>query len=243
MASSHDVLTCSGRASLWESEKRLQELPRPVSFSTMYCVIEICGPTQEHVSIIDVPGVLEKTTSGWTKKKDMGMVDSMVLNFMKNPRSVILTVVPANIDIAAQSIADIAEEVDPEGLGTLGILPKTRFSRQGSREGRSQKTSAWAWQSWIHYPHDKGGDKGGDRKIEETPEDRLNEGEGEASLILVKAERGRDARSSGSQMRLNRKRQRTGSRFYLTTLISGTLAAVLGTRGADFDTSCTLWTT
>lgn len=35
-----------------------------------------------------------------------------------------LTVVPANVDIATQEIIDMAREVDPEGVRTLGVLTK-----------------------------------------------------------------------------------------------------------------------
>jgi len=35
--------------------------------------IEICGPDQEHLSVIDVPGIFRKTTPGVTTKADMAM--------------------------------------------------------------------------------------------------------------------------------------------------------------------------
>ena len=39
--------------------------------------IEICGPAQEHLSVIDVPGIFKKSTSGMTTKADMSMVRNM----------------------------------------------------------------------------------------------------------------------------------------------------------------------
>ena len=39
--------------------------------------IEICGPDQEHLSVIDVPGIFKKSTPGVTTKADMAMVRNM----------------------------------------------------------------------------------------------------------------------------------------------------------------------
>lgn len=39
--------------------------------------IEMCGPDQEHLSVIDVPGIFKKSTRGVTTKADMTMVRNM----------------------------------------------------------------------------------------------------------------------------------------------------------------------
>ena len=39
--------------------------------------IEISGPEQEHLSVIDVPGIFKKSTQGVTTKADMNMVRNM----------------------------------------------------------------------------------------------------------------------------------------------------------------------
>ena len=39
--------------------------------------IEISGPNQEHLSVIDVPGIFKKSTPGVTTKADMTMVRNM----------------------------------------------------------------------------------------------------------------------------------------------------------------------
>jgi hypothetical protein len=44
------------------------------------------------------PGIFQDTTPGVTTKEDK----DMVLDCMRNPRSIMLTVVPANVDIATQ---------------------------------------------------------------------------------------------------------------------------------------------
>ena len=106
--------------------------------------IEICGPEQQHLSVIDVPGIFRKATPGVTTKADMAMVRNMVVSYMQNPRSAMLAVIPANVDIATQDILDIAEQCDPKGERTLGVLTKPDIVDEGAEpaimdivEGRS----------------------------------------------------------------------------------------------------------
>jgi hypothetical protein len=49
--------------------------------------------------VIDVLGIFKPTVYGVTTKDDIELARDMVYNYMKNPRSVMLTVVPANVDI------------------------------------------------------------------------------------------------------------------------------------------------
>ncbi|KAL6715607.1 hypothetical protein ACLMJK_006568 [Lecanora helva] len=110
--------------------------------------IEISGPEQEHLSVIDVPGIFRKTSLGVTTKNDIAMVRSMVTGYMRNPRSAMLAVIPANVDIGTQEILDIAEQFDPEGQRTLGVLTKPDLVDKGAEqeivniiEGKTHKLS------------------------------------------------------------------------------------------------------
>ncbi|EEP79836.1 predicted protein [Uncinocarpus reesii 1704] len=94
--------------------------------------LEVSGPDQEHFSVTDIPGIFRKTTPGVTTKADRTMVDRMVREYMENPRSVMLTIIPPNVDIATQDILEWAEEVDPDGLRTLGVLTKPDLVDEGA---------------------------------------------------------------------------------------------------------------
>ncbi len=104
------------------------------TFSSDVLRLEISGPKEDHLSVIDVPGIFKRTTSGVTTKTDMEMVERMVHGYMKNPRSVLLTVVSANVDIATQEILEKAEEVDPDGIRTLGVLTKPDLVDKGAEK-------------------------------------------------------------------------------------------------------------
>jgi hypothetical protein len=105
--------------------------PRP-AFANDVLVLEIAGPSQEHFSVIDVPGTFKRTTQGLTTKEDITLVDNMVHSYMVNPRSVMLAVVPCNADIATQEVVEQAEDLDPEGDRTLGILTKPDLVDKGA---------------------------------------------------------------------------------------------------------------
>ncbi|KAI1414948.1 dynamin family protein [Hypoxylon sp. FL1857] len=81
------------------------------AFSEDVLRIEITGPTEEHLTIIDVPGIIEVPTPGVTEESDIPLVN-------------ILAVVPCTHDVATQQILKRAAEVDPDGKRTLGVLTK-----------------------------------------------------------------------------------------------------------------------
>jgi hypothetical protein len=102
------------------------------TFSDDVLRLEILGPEQEHFSVLDIPGIFKRTTPGVTTKEDMAMVNEMVYNYMKNPRSVILAVIPANVDVATQEILERAQDLDPQGMRTLGVLTKPDLVDKGA---------------------------------------------------------------------------------------------------------------
>ncbi|CAK47954.1 hypothetical protein M747DRAFT_264994 [Aspergillus niger ATCC 13496] len=93
---------------------------------------DISGPDEDHLSVIDVPGIFRNMTPGLTTKEDKEMVREMVESYMKNPRSIMLTVVPANVDIATQEIIEMAREQDPHGERTIGVITKPDLVEKGA---------------------------------------------------------------------------------------------------------------
>ncbi|RTE68288.1 hypothetical protein BHE90_017335 [Fusarium euwallaceae] len=94
------------------------------AFSRDILRVEISGPNEDHLTVIDVPGMFENVTPGVTTKEDIDLVKNMVRNYIRESRTIILAVVPCTGDIANQKILTLAKEVDPEGKRTLGVLTK-----------------------------------------------------------------------------------------------------------------------
>lgn len=96
--------------------------------------IELRGPRHSHLSVIDVPGIFRIPIEGVTTKADVPLVRGMVRRFIENRRTIILAVLPANVDIATQEILDIAEEVDKPGERTLGVITKPDLIDKGAEK-------------------------------------------------------------------------------------------------------------
>lgn len=94
------------------------------TFSEDTLKIEKCGPNEDYLTVIDVPGIFRTTTEGVTTTRDQEMVRTMVKDYIKNSRTIILAVLPSNVDVATQEILTLAEKYDVDGERTLGILTK-----------------------------------------------------------------------------------------------------------------------
>lgn len=102
------------------------------TFSKNVLRLEIYGPNEDHLSVIDLPGKFQNTTSGRTTMSDIALVRNMIEQAMNNPRSIMLAVVPANVDIATQEIIEMARAADRNGARTLRILTKPDLVDKGA---------------------------------------------------------------------------------------------------------------
>jgi hypothetical protein len=100
-----------------EPEKRDQP-----AFSEHVFRVKLVGPDHNHLSVINVPGIFRTPTEGLTTSENIDLVKRMVRRFIQNERTIILAVMPANVDIATQEILNMAKDVDSQGQRTLGVL-------------------------------------------------------------------------------------------------------------------------
>ncbi|KAJ3498987.1 hypothetical protein NLG97_g696 [Lecanicillium saksenae] len=96
--------------------------------------IEKCGPDEDYLTVIDVPGIFRITTDNVTTEADKIMVRNMVQKYICNSHTIILAVLPCNVDIVTQEILALAEQFDPTGQRTLGILTKPDLVRERSAQ-------------------------------------------------------------------------------------------------------------
>lgn len=82
------------------------------------------GRSQDHLTMIDVPGIFRVPTPGLTRDNDILLVENIVKPYIGNSRTIILAVIPCNVDVATQEILTLAETADPTGLRTMGVLTK-----------------------------------------------------------------------------------------------------------------------
>ena len=111
-------------AALFDNAKQVMGLTDHSSaFSKDILRIEILGPSQPQLTLVDLPGLIHSESKSLTTQ-DVELVTELVKSYMKNPRSIILAVITAKNDFSNQIILKRARELDPEGFRTLGIITK-----------------------------------------------------------------------------------------------------------------------
>lgn len=73
-------------------------------------------------------------TTELQSEKDIQLVKEMVLGYAKQSRSIILAVIPANVDAATQEVLQITKKLDPQGLRTICVYTKPDLMDEGSEE-------------------------------------------------------------------------------------------------------------
>lgn len=100
-------------------------------FSTDILRLELSGSTQPHLTIVDLPGLFRAGNKDQSVA-DSAIVKKMVRDYMRRERSIILAVVSAKIDINLQDITELAQELDPKGARTIGLITKPDTLSAGS---------------------------------------------------------------------------------------------------------------
>ncbi|OAA33857.1 interferon-induced GTP-binding protein Mx2 [Beauveria brongniartii RCEF 3172] len=107
------------------------------TFSENVLKIEKCGPDEDYLTVIDVPGIFRITTDNVTTQLDKSLVLRMVQNYIQNEQTIIFAVLPDNVDIVTQEILEMAEMYDPSGQRTLRVLTKPDLHLLGELTDRA----------------------------------------------------------------------------------------------------------
>jgi GTP-binding protein EngB required for normal cell division len=101
------------------------------AFSSDILRLELSGPEQPHLTLVDLPGLFTAGSRSQSEA-DSEIVKSLVLSYMKSPRSIILAVVSAKSEFNNQSITKYSRKFDPNGTRTLGLITKPDKLDEGS---------------------------------------------------------------------------------------------------------------
>ncbi|KAK8107989.1 uncharacterized protein PG998_010002 [Apiospora kogelbergensis] len=105
-------------------------------FSKDVLKIEKCGPDEDYLTVIDVPGIFRNINEGVTTPEDIELVRDMVKQYIKDSRTIILAVLAGNVHIDNQEILTLASLYDPTGERTLGVLTKPDLVTETSEKQR-----------------------------------------------------------------------------------------------------------
>jgi GTPase SAR1 family protein len=85
--------------------------------------VEMTGPHCENLTLIDLPGIVR--SHGKDESASLSDdIQSLLADYLKNPRCVILAVLPANVDFHNSQIMAEALKVDPATKRTIPVLTK-----------------------------------------------------------------------------------------------------------------------
>lgn len=110
-------------------------------FSEDVLHIEISGPKQPHLTLVDLPGLFHSGNKQQSSD-EAKLVKSLVERYMRNERSIILAIVTAKNEYPNQIVTELAKKFDPHGDRTMGIITKPDTLIPGSEGETSFLTLA-----------------------------------------------------------------------------------------------------
>ena len=100
-------------------------------------VITIHSHTCPDLTVIDLPGITRIPLQGSDQGKDIEKVTKkMALRYVKDPRTIILCVIPANADMTTSDALQMARDLDPKGIRTIGVITKIDIMDKGTNAKR-----------------------------------------------------------------------------------------------------------
>lgn len=100
------------------------------SISDSPIVCNVYSPTVPDLTLIDLPGITRIAVQGQPDNIEE-ISKNLVAKYCSDPNTLILCVVPANIDIATSEALAFVRKLDPDGSRTLGVLTKIDIMDEG----------------------------------------------------------------------------------------------------------------
>ncbi|KJP85844.1 hypothetical protein AK88_04492 [Plasmodium fragile] len=95
-------------------------------------VLNIYSTSCPDLSLIDLPGITRVPLKNSDQTDDIErLTREMAFRYVKDPRTIILAVLPANADMSTSDALQIARKVDPKGLRTIGVITKIDLMDKG----------------------------------------------------------------------------------------------------------------
>ncbi|KAM6162271.1 interferon-induced GTP-binding protein Mx2-like [Erethizon dorsatum] len=95
--------------------------------------LDIGSPSVPDLTLIDLPGIT-RVPVGNQPADISRQVKQLIMNYIKKDETINLVVVPSNVDIATTEVLSMAQEVDPKGDRTIGILTKPDLVDKGTED-------------------------------------------------------------------------------------------------------------
>ena len=96
-------------------------------------VLTVYSPTCPDLNLVDLPGITKVPVKGSNQTHDIEKITTdLISKYIKDPRSVILCVVQANVDVSTSDAIKLASRFDPDSKRTLCVLTKVDLVDRGN---------------------------------------------------------------------------------------------------------------
>uniref|UniRef100_A0A8C0CJN8 Interferon-induced GTP-binding protein Mx1 n=1 Tax=Balaenoptera musculus TaxID=9771 RepID=A0A8C0CJN8_BALMU len=95
--------------------------------------LEVSSPHVPDLTLIDLPGITRIAVGNQPADIEL-QIKSLIRKYILKQETINLVVVPANVDIATTEALRMAQEVDPQGDRTIGILTKPDLVDKGTED-------------------------------------------------------------------------------------------------------------
>jgi vacuolar protein sorting-associated protein 1 len=97
--------------------------------------IRIKSPSVPNLSIIDLPGMTNIALTDQGQPEDIKEnIEKMLTKYIKNPRTIILAIIPATIDVESDMGLGLIKKQDPQFKRTIGVLTKVDMLKDSNVE-------------------------------------------------------------------------------------------------------------
>ncbi|XP_005370180.2 interferon-induced GTP-binding protein Mx1 [Microtus ochrogaster] len=95
--------------------------------------LDVSSPNVPDLTLIDLPGITRVAVGN--QPADIGwQIKRLIKTYIQKQETINLVVVPSNVDIATTEALSMAQEVDPDGDRTIGILTKPDLVDRGTED-------------------------------------------------------------------------------------------------------------
>lgn len=95
-------------------------------------VLTVYSHTCPDLTVIDLPGITRIPLANSGQPDDIERVTKEMAEFyVKDPRTIILCVIPANADLTTSEALQMARALDPKGIRTVGVITKIDIMDKG----------------------------------------------------------------------------------------------------------------
>ncbi|XP_048458989.1 interferon-induced GTP-binding protein Mx1-like [Rhincodon typus] len=106
-----------------EIKKAQKHLAGKTGISSELISLQVESPCAPDLTLIDLPGIIRVPIGN--QPQDIGnMIKNLIQSYIGKEETIILVVISCNVDIATTEALKMAQEVDPKGDRTLGVLTK-----------------------------------------------------------------------------------------------------------------------